>query len=400
MSFSTSLPSGQSYYTLESLEAAASLPLPKSSLPPPAALLPSEQDRLLRLDPQTRALLAEREALDARARLIAAEKEALLRRGVPTTNLPADRRLDALAALEARGRLSYEELQALDLRARSLPHGMDVRPQESFLLPLDSRDRVPARGAGMHLGIPRQEPIVGPRGPPYIPSLDSLNGRRDLAAVRAFAAPRESYPFREGARPSHSLYSAPNNRHHPGGVREPVPARRFPPQEVGRKESRPVTTSRALQKPKTKPTPQESEGWCAVCKIDCQSKKNLHVHVIGKKHKAAVEGPAVDKTEEAPDEKSSPSSSQAEKKRASDGKAEVSNSAKRVKTTTDSTVDEKKVEAEGVKAADVKTQLDKPDPSMPVCEVCNIFTTGKKNLEIHLKGKKHAARVKELADKA
>ncbi|KAH7442400.1 hypothetical protein KP509_03G086900 [Ceratopteris richardii] len=123
--------------------------------------------------------------------------------------------------------------------------------------------------------------------------------------------------------------------------REPVPARRFPPQKVGKKESRPVPTSRALQKPKTKPTPQESEGWCAVCKIDCQSKKNLHVHVIGKKHKAAVEGPAVDKTEEAPDMKSSPSSSQAEKKRASDGKAEVSNSAKRVKTTTDSTVDEK-----------------------------------------------------------
>lgn len=161
---------------------------------------------------------------------------------------------------------------------------------------------------------------------------------------------------------------------------------------------------------KIKPPPEQSEGWCAVCKIDCHNIKTLGIHINGKKHKAVLEqregnsaiAEAASKAVGKLEVNSVPSTSQADKKRASDEKPETLQTAKRLKASTPVVTSNAPTAVADIRKAkaDAKPTATKvlSNPSHQFCEICNISTTGKMNLESHLKGKRHAARVKELAN--
>eukprot|EP00250_Pteridium_aquilinum_P004362 c14578_g1_i1 orf=108-1601(+) len=471
MALATSLSSGQAYYTVESLEGATSLPFLKPAPPAPlprresfapSVTLPADRDALMRLDAQTRALFAEREALDMRTRLLAAEREALLRRNLPgaATSL-TDRRLfadglqpldgrtrvnaDGLHLLDVRTRLSLDGLQNLDARLRVLSHGLEVRPHDTLQPGLGSRLRAPPLAGGLASGatshgplsdlIRTQELTAGARsGAPSFLAADPSLVQRDITGHRTEILARSGpSPFlpadsllsrRDVADRQAEMPEARGQSDHPftNGPREPVAARPEPVEtlqankQVERNKG-PSSSKLPSLKPTAgviKPCPEESEGWCSVCKIDCHNTKTLGIHVIGKKHKAAVEklqgdSVKVDETSTGAlgkeDSTSVPAAtSQADKKRAS-GEPEALQSAKRPKVPASAVASSAPMAStanatEGTMAkADAKPAAKnvKPNPSHLVCEVCNIFTTGKKNLEIHLKGKRHVARVKELA---
>lgn len=173
--------------------------------------------------------------------------------------------------------------------------------------------------------------------------------------------------------------------------------------------SNPSSRAGLGQKPppgKTKPPSVESEGWCAVCKIDCFYAKTLAIHVAGKKHQSVLEklkeeGKTVSVSEgakRAAKQEAKPVSSKkgtmnaAERKRENDDKVEASRSAKRLKASESADAINVTVAA----AADALKGND--NEAHPVCKICNISCTGKKNLDSHLKGKKHAARLLELTE--
>ena len=82
------------------------------------------------------------------------------------------------------------------------------------------------------------------------------------------------------------------------GSREP-PAIRFGPEEANKvkyqaERNKGLSSSRPSAKsPAAKPPPEQSEGWCASCKIDVGNKQNMRSHLKGKRHKYFLEQNAV-----------------------------------------------------------------------------------------------------------
>ncbi|KAI5078124.1 hypothetical protein GOP47_0007948 [Adiantum capillus-veneris] len=453
MALSSSLLSGQSYYTVESLEGASALPPLKPSF---AA---ADREFLLRLDAHKRALAAERESLDAEKRLLAADREALVRSDPrladllpPVPGVDARTRLDGLPAVDASRRLLVDELHALDSRSRL--HGLDVRPNDDVLdsrfrihgldvrshdplwQGLDDRARSLGSSGGLAFGaqVQRSLPEVtrtrelsaGARSgaASFLSSENYLHGRRDIADGRTSAMPMEFSRSRRDivSRPSTSSFKPLSERPFHYGKQERAALR--PPVEAARKQDKSVTsvkTPPAYSKTKPpaekgdankkappvkaliKPPPEQSEGWCALCKIDCHNIKTLNHHLGGRRHKAMAEGKSAKSSETSADGKADgkpnpAANKQADRKRASDAKPETSQNAKRQKTSTVAVANGAPTNTPDKKEKANKMPVVKGGKDNPLaCEVCNISVTGQKNLEFHLKGKRHAARLKELA---
>lgn len=491
MALATSLSSGQGFYTVESLEGATSLPLPKPAPPlslprpetyPASSALSAEREALLRLNAQTRALFADRESLDARARLLAAEREVLLR-AVPGESesrarvlsdgrpppvdvrgrdglQPRDARgrvqPDGFQPLDARSRALSDSLQPLDARSRAFIDGLQPREFRAGVFPegLDGRSRVPPLSGGFALQgqerlpppdlVPPRELAAALRGglPPFLsadplPSVPvprreglelrghqeniqllgrggslELHGRRDNLELRGHGIGHRDNLELLGrgttqARPDWGLVNG--KREVDRGLAEPSENFRVRKQA---EKGKPFPTSYPPpQKPpagKTKPPPEELEGWCAVCKINCFNAKTLAIHVAGKKHKLAIEalkeekanignvGGAAAKTTAQQEAKAVPSekgaTSLADKKRANDEKVEAPQNAKRLKASASADASNAMVKA----AADAKKG--NGNELHPVCKICNISCTSKINLDSHFKGKRHAARLSELRE--
>ncbi|KAH7285357.1 hypothetical protein KP509_33G024700 [Ceratopteris richardii] len=448
------LPSGQSYYTLESLEGATSLPPLKPGL---STLLPFDRDARMHLDARTRSLLADREALDARARPFAADRDSLIWSnassslgtertmellGASDERLPLDvrARFSGLNSMDVRTRVPIDDFQARDPRSRPFLEGLSALSHESMRPSLDNRgsishamgaqeQRFPPPLRGPPLAGPEHRPLsdiihsrdylMGPRGAPYMPPPESLHTPRGNTDIRFSGISKDPAlgrrDFRSGVHSSPYFSRAQNERRFSDGGRKPATVR-SEDSEIAKKLGKDTFSMKApAEKPKERPILEQSEGWCAVCKIDCINAKTLRGHLRGKKHKAMEEGPKEKAEETSAKGDSAPVSNQADKKRGNEEKPGDSKSAKRSKTTVSieingvlsgvsNDVKKDKVEADGKKTVDSKKMentaagQDKRNSSMPFCEVCNIFTTGQANLEAHLKGKKHAARVKELAN--
>ncbi|MCO5584714.1 hypothetical protein L7F22_038646 [Adiantum nelumboides] len=379
-------------------------------------------------------------------------------------------RLDGLLPVDARTRFSLDELQFLDSRTTThglgiRPHdalwsGFDDRARGGLALGAqEERSRSES--------IRTRELDFGARSgaAPFLPSENYLHGRREIASVRAPAMALDSSPTRrdfvsgrrvsdykpqseqqsdrrfsigqrvprapvEAARKQNtSVASAkvtpvkpkPKALPEKSVMKEKIPVKlkmNRPPEKKVTKEKTPPMKPKMKPPPEksvvkektppiTKPASEQSEGWCALCKIDCCNIVTLNIHLNGKKHKAKLAGKPAKVSEPSAEAKATPAATiQANKKRASETKTEASQSTKRLKTL---------VVAEGngalladtPNAGEAKANESKKEKAKMLnngqggflyCEVCSISTTGEKNLEFHLKGKRHAARLKELAN--
>lgn len=455
----TNLSSGLSYYTLESLEGASSLPFlkpaPPGSVPRRESLPASLAPPFERLDAQARALVADRELLDARGRILVAEREALLRNVSGGESALQDQRryADGLPATDARARFSFDGFRNADgrgralLESRVLSHGFDGHPgisslpdQRGLSQGLDMRAReslqpralpgvggftqgpreslqpraLPAAG-GFTQGsreslLPRALPVAGglTQGATQTGSLSELLRARELGVGNPFAPVADpALAWRDIPKYNAEVPSVgARNVHLANGSRD-LPSMRFGSTEGNKYKTqaeRNKGISIAQQAPAVKPpapkfNPEQSEGWCADCKVDCLNTKTLAIHFQGKKHKAAVQG----KSAKVDVASTAPSTSQADKKRASDAKPDLSQIAKRLKASS-ATAPQPVVTATEAKKAKLDAQKVKPTATSKsnipdyICKVCNITTTGKANLDSHMSGKRHAARVKELAN--
>ncbi|KAF3963672.1 hypothetical protein CMV_011965 [Castanea mollissima] len=134
-------------------------------------------------------------------------------------------------------------------------------------------------------------------------------------------------------------------------------------------------------------TEVQKEWACAICKVTIQSETTLNSHLQGKRHKANYE---VLKAITRAKKKGFPTSTskkhvhiQTQKKRAS------SNGLKEE-------VNIKQWDVHGLQINSKKIVQDARSPLL--CYICNVRCPSKDNLDAHLKGKKHLARIQELAD--
>ncbi|MCO5586875.1 hypothetical protein L7F22_040820 [Adiantum nelumboides] len=371
-------------------------------------------------------------------------------------------RLDGLLPVDARTRFSLDELQFLDSRTTThglgiRPHdalwsGFDDRARGGLALGAQEK-----RSRSELIRTGELDFGAGSGAAPFLPLENYLHGRRDIADVCAPAMAMDSSMTRRdfviGRRVSDYKPQSEQQSERPFSIGQRVPR---PPVEAARKQNTSVASVKGTplkpkpkplpeksmmkekmpvklkmnpapekrvtkektppMKPKMKPPPEksvvtektppitkppseQSEGWCALCKIDCCNIVTLNIHLKGKKHKAKLAGIPAKVIEPSVEAK-------ATKKRASETKTEASQSTKRLKTLVvaegNGALPADRPNAGKAKATESKKEkakmLNNGQGGLVHCEVCRISTTGEKNLEFHLKGKRHAARLKELAN--
>ncbi|KAJ7569227.1 hypothetical protein O6H91_01G067800 [Diphasiastrum complanatum] len=183
------------------------------------------------------------------------------------------------------------------------------------------------------------------------------------------------------------------------------------------------TSSRYFQKPvmkkKTRLPPlagPEGPGWCNICQTDCNTSEMLQYHVAGKKHKKKLQ--QLGKEGKDAVEKSSPAENLRQVlKNDKDATIVIESNSKF--SLTDVTSAEKAGSCLGSRKLD-NANIEEPSVEPPAkrphlledpqsiqklllterCDICNIACNTKMVLESHFKGKKHAAKVKKLADGA
>ncbi|KAK9988913.1 hypothetical protein SO802_029152 [Lithocarpus litseifolius] len=154
-----------------------------------------------------------------------------------------------------------------------------------------------------------------------------------------------------------------------------------------RKSTETLTDMNVTSKSTPDFTEVQKEWACAICKVTIQSETTLNSHLQGKRHKANCE--VLKAITRAKKKNFHTSTTKKHEHTQTQKKCASSNGSKEE-------VNIKQWDVHGLQINSKKIVQDTRSPLL--CYICNVRCPSKDNLDSHLKGKKHLARIQELAD--